>query len=182
MTQGFRSPSEQTDRRRSGVSGDAEGTMSEREKLMLDLLRLRERMMRRAKADFSRRLERFGVTIPQYFALVEIDQLGPRVTMGQVAEATQFPASSMTSITDRLVERGLVERGAHPTDRRAVVASITPAGQDLLRQVEDARRRDAIESLSGISDEDLSHFLRTFQAIDEQAEQAARDGAPGHGG
>jgi DNA-binding MarR family transcriptional regulator len=97
--------------------------------------------------------------------------------MGQVAEATQFPASSMTSITDRLVERGLVERGAHPTDRRAVVASITPAGEDLLRQVEEARRRDAIEALAGISDENLAHFVRTFHAIDEHVDRAARDGA-----
>ena len=156
--------------------------MSERDELILDLLRLRERMMRRARAEFSRRLDRFGVTIPQYFALVEIDRLGPRVTMGQVASATQFPASSMTSITDRLVERGLVERGPHPTDRRAVVASITPAGEDLLRQVEEARRRDAIEALGGISDEDLAHFVRTFHAINERIELAARDGPPGKAG
>jgi DNA-binding MarR family transcriptional regulator len=143
--------------------------MPERDELILDLLRLSEQMMRRARAEFSRRLDRFGLTIPQYFALVEIAQLGPGVTMGRVAEATQFPPSSMTSITDRLVEHGLVERGPHPTDRRAVVASITPAGEGLLRQVEEARRQDAVESLAGISDEDLAHFVRTFHAIHERA-------------
>ena len=156
--------------------------MPERDELILDLLRLSEHMMRRTRAEFSRLLDRFGVTILQYVALVEINHLGPRVTMSQVAEATQFPPSSMTSIADRLVEYGLVDRGPHPTDRRAVIASINPAGEDVLRQVEEARRQDAVAALAGISDEDLVHFLRTFHMINEHAERATAGGPPLQGG
>jgi len=38
----------------------------------------------------------------------------------------------MTSIVDRLVRDGLAERGHLPHDRRAVAATITAAGADLV--------------------------------------------------
>ena len=49
----------------------------------------------------------------------------------------------MTSIADRLVDQGLVRRGSLETDRRAVSATITPAGKELIRTVEAERNADA---------------------------------------
>jgi DNA-binding MarR family transcriptional regulator len=45
----------------------------------------------------------------------------------------------MTKIVARLEERELVQRTPHPTDRRQVILSATPAGRDMLAQFERAR-------------------------------------------
>lgn len=39
--------------------------------------------------------------------------------------------STLTGIVDRLEERGLIERRAHPEDRRAFLLALTPAGRKL---------------------------------------------------
>jgi len=156
------------------VESGAECEVSEREKLVSELLHLTEELLISARAGFARRLEHRGLTLPQYFALMEIARLGPSVTMSRVAEATQLPASSLTGITDKLVERGYVKRAPHPTDRRAVVASLTPAGQQLLEDVQEAGRRETLDALVGIPDEDLRHFVRTFRLIYEHQQQRAK--------
>ena len=56
--------------------------------------------------------------------------LGSKVgrTMGSLAEEWKCDASTATWIVDRLEARGLVERRAHPTDRRVKLVVLTPAG------------------------------------------------------
>jgi len=107
---------------------------------------------------FSRRVERFGLTVPQFHTLRAIDRLGPEVTMREVTEQLQLPASSMTSITDRLVRLELVDRLALPFDRRAVAATITAQGRTLVLEIEAEQRRDLGAMLDDVADTDLYRF------------------------
>lgn len=49
--------------------------------------------------------------------------------MTRMGALLQVHPTSVTSAVDRLESQGLVERLPHPTDRRAVLASITAAGR-----------------------------------------------------
>jgi DNA-binding MarR family transcriptional regulator len=49
-------------------------------------------------------------------------------TMGSLAEEWKCDASTATWIVDRLEQRGLAQRRPHPTDRRARLVVLTPAG------------------------------------------------------
>lgn len=131
-----------------------------------------QRMTWRGRHQFARRVETFGLTVPQYLALHTIGKLGPDVTMGEVADALHLPASTITSAVDRLVKDGLVERGARPGDRRSVVARLTPAGIDLVAKVEEVRHADLVAMLTDLSEDDLVDFARLLGQLVEGIDRA----------
>ncbi|MGH9171801.1 MAG: MarR family winged helix-turn-helix transcriptional regulator [Acidimicrobiales bacterium] len=52
---------------------------------------------------------------------------GP-LTLSQLADANGFEAPYATLVVDKLESHGLVERQAHPDDRRRKLVALTPAG------------------------------------------------------
>ncbi|MCW2754358.1 MAG: regulatory protein MarR [Marmoricola sp.] len=73
------------------------------------------------------------LTFARYEALVLLSftQAG-ELPLGKMGERLQVHPTSVTPIVDRLELAGLVRRKPHPVDRRAVLASITPAGRSLV--------------------------------------------------
>ncbi|MDA0566854.1 MarR family transcriptional regulator [Streptomonospora sp. S1-112] len=69
-----------------------------------------------------------GLTAPQATALREMS--GP-LTMRELADRMSCEPSNATFVVDKLEKQGLVERQAHPTDRRAKVIALTPEGAEL---------------------------------------------------
>jgi DNA-binding MarR family transcriptional regulator len=142
-----------------------------RAELVDTIERLFRQLTWQGRQQFTRRLEAFGLTMPQYAVLYMIRELGPAAKMGEVAESIQLPPSSMTSITDRLVRQGLVERGTLPEDRRAVVANLTEPGRELIERIEAARHHDLVEMLEGVSDGDLGQFGILLERLLEGVER-----------
>src|SRR5437868_10689780 len=68
-----------------------------------------------------------GLTPNDSRALASLDPQQGR-TMGSLAEEWKCDASTATWIVDRLEQRGLAQRRPHPTDRRARLVVLTPAG------------------------------------------------------
>src|SRR3954469_25823498 len=68
----------------------------------------------------------YGLKPPMVFALQELDEPKP---MGRIAQILQCDSSNVTWITDRLEERGLVERRADPRDRRVKLIALTEDGR-----------------------------------------------------
>ncbi|MBO1336141.1 MarR family winged helix-turn-helix transcriptional regulator [Streptomyces sp. VRA16 Mangrove soil] len=69
-----------------------------------------------------------GLTAPQATALREMT--GP-MTMRELAERMSCEPSNATFVVDKLEKQGLVERHAHPTDRRARHLVLTGSGTEL---------------------------------------------------
>jgi DNA-binding MarR family transcriptional regulator len=53
-------------------------------------------------------------------------------TMQELARLLELDKSSVTGLVDRAERRGLVARAPSPTDRRAVLVSLTPEGRSLM--------------------------------------------------
>jgi DNA-binding MarR family transcriptional regulator len=100
--------------------------------LRLSVMRLTRRL-RAERADI-------GLSLTQLSALGTIDRHGT-MTPREVADHERVRPPSMTRVLALLEERGLIDRIAHPSDGRQQLASVAPAGRDLLR--EDRRRREA---------------------------------------
>jgi DNA-binding MarR family transcriptional regulator len=101
----------------------------------------------------------YGLKPPQFFALQALDEPVP---MSRIADVLRFDRSAVTWITDRLEERGYVERTADPRDRRVKLLALTGEGR---RVREDIRRRlavppEAIERLSEAEQRELRDLLR----------------------
>ena len=95
--------------------------------------------------------------------------------MSAVADALLLPRSSMTSIADRLVEQGLVVRGSLESDRRAVSATITPAGTELIRTVDAERNTELTAMLADLTTADLGEFARLLGKLLDALQQLPPD-------
>ncbi|MEU0300617.1 MarR family transcriptional regulator [Streptomyces sp. NPDC006175] len=73
-----------------------------------------------------------GLTAAQATALREMT--GP-MTMRDLAERMSCEPSNATFVVDKLEKQGLVERHAHPTDRRAKHLVLTIEGSELREQL-----------------------------------------------
>jgi DNA-binding MarR family transcriptional regulator len=88
--------------------------------------------------------------------------------------------STLTNILDRLENRGLLRRQTNRTDRRSILVQLTPAGNRMAGQVNDAL--DRLEQL--ISDQvqqrDLSALVAVVQALETIVHARPRPVRPGH--
>jgi MarR family transcriptional regulator, organic hydroperoxide resistance regulator len=84
---------------------------------------------------------------PQFFALTALDEPAP---MSSIAHLLRCDRSAVTWITDRLEERGYVERRSDERDRRVKLLALTDEGR---RVREEIRERLAVppEPLSRLS-------------------------------
>lgn len=85
------------------------------------------------------------VTLPQFRALVVLSVRGAQRPTDLAADLRVEP-STATRMCDRLVRNGLVAREHSTADRRTIFATLTDAGQELVRAVMH-RRRLAFEQL-----------------------------------
>ena len=84
------------------------------------------------------------VSLTQLSALATLAKEGP-MTPGALAIRERVRPPSMTRVIASLVDLGLVDRNAHPDDRRQVLVVVSPDGQDLY----EAERRAGMEWLQG---------------------------------
>src|ERR687885_1662942 len=101
----------------------------------------------------------YGLKPPQFFALNALDEPAP---MSAIANLLRCDRSAVTWITDRLEERGYVERRSDARDRRVKLLALTEEGR---RVREEIRARLAIppeplQRLSAAEQRELRDLLR----------------------
>ena len=124
---------------------------------------------RRARGRAARATSPGELSLAQYHLLEPLGQ-GPR-TNRELAERAGISAPTATRIVDGLLQRGLVSRVEDPTDRRAVVISLTPEGRSALgkKQREYAARRNRVaEALDPHEQEVATELLRRLAAVIEE--------------
>jgi DNA-binding MarR family transcriptional regulator len=90
------------------------------------------------KVTFSQRprwiavIREYDLVPPHWIALQTLDEPKP---MGELAKQLACDNSNVTWITDRLEERGLVERRPSPRDRRVRLLVLTAKGRRLRKEI-----------------------------------------------
>lgn len=82
----------------------------------------------------SSNISEFGLTTAQFGVLEALHHLGP-LSLGELADKLLVTGGNITYVMDRLEEQGYVERERSSTDRRVILAKLTPEGADLMAQV-----------------------------------------------
>jgi MarR family transcriptional regulator, 2-MHQ and catechol-resistance regulon repressor len=84
-----------------------------------------------------RRLRPFGLTHPQYNILRILNGSFPKgLSVLDIKDRMIDRNSNVSRLVEKLRERQLVDRLAHEGDRRMVVVSISAAGQQILKDIE----------------------------------------------
>lgn len=114
-------------------------------------------------------LDQHGLSHGEYAVLVALSEAeGGHLRMCDLAEALHLSPSGLTRRLDGLVRRDLVCRETSPTDRRVILAAMTPAGR---RALEDAAP-DHVESvrrhfLDHLSRDQIRGLGAAFAAVQE---------------
>jgi DNA-binding MarR family transcriptional regulator len=105
--------------------------LSASEREALDLWSDLVRATRAVRAVLAERLTaEFGMIPEEVGLLMRLDEAPEqRLRMADMSRSMQVSKSGVTRLVDRLVERGLVERAACPSDRRVVYVGLTDEGR-----------------------------------------------------
>jgi DNA-binding MarR family transcriptional regulator len=87
-----------------------------------------------AVAIFLQETEAHGITPVQYAALQTVAN-SPGIDQRTLAGSIGLDTSTIAGVVDRLEARGLLVRGASPTDRRVRLLTLTDAGRALVAEV-----------------------------------------------
>lgn len=101
----------------------------------------------------------YGLKPPQFFALQALDEPAP---MSSIADLLRCDRSAVTWITDRLEERGYVERRSDPSDRRVKLLALTEEGKRVREEIRArlATPPEALRRLSAAEQRTLRDLLR----------------------
>ncbi len=119
------------------------------------------------------RLKETGLTIGQPKVLDYLkDHDGSN--QKEIARACFLEAGSLTSILNRMEEKGLVERRMLNGNRRSFHVFLTESGKKNQKLVEEMFLEIEKDALDGISSEEFEAFMAVYQKIYENLLQAER--------
>jgi DNA-binding MarR family transcriptional regulator len=95
-----------------------------------------------------------GLTGARASALSVLAFAGPQ-RLGELARRERVAPPTMTRIVDGMVRDGLVQRSASPSDRRAMIVTVTPRGRALIERGRARRIQRLARELSSLAEEDL---------------------------
>lgn len=105
-----------------------------------------------------------GLTIPQVMVLNSIDLLGD-VTVKRISDEVSLSQATVTTILNRLEDRGLLERVRNAEDKRIVNARLTPAGKTALAASPPLLHEHFIERFEQLSKQEKARILASLQSV-----------------
>jgi MarR family 2-MHQ and catechol resistance regulon transcriptional repressor len=90
-------------------------------------------------------------------------------TQSDLGKRLVVTRASVTSVLDKLEEKGLVERQEVPGNRRIYHVDLTDTGRSLLEKVEPIYRKDIHAVLEAFSEKACRHLIQDLEHIRERA-------------
>jgi DNA-binding MarR family transcriptional regulator len=85
--------------------------------------------------------------------------------VSEIGRKVCISKSNMTSLIDKLVEEGLVERSPYKNDRRVINISITEKGHEQLWSWRKHQNKQIRRKLSSLSNEDLEELYESLETL-----------------
>ena len=114
----------------------------------------------------SRELAALGLTAAEINVLANLAD-GRARTVSGLSSATGTRPTTLTSVLDRLEQRGHITRRPRPGDRRAVLIELTDAGRQAAGTIQQALAGLERRALAGLPAGALAGFHAVLQALME---------------
>ena len=111
------------------------------------------------------------MTRAQWGALIRIGRRSG-ITQAEIAEQMEIQPISLVPVLDRLCEQGLIERQAHPSDRRAKLLRLTPKGEKVLLELEPLAVAIAEDLFAGATAEQIEDFHSLLELLKDNIKRA----------
>ncbi len=119
------------------------------------------------------------LTMPQVKAALVLYHRSS-IRMGNIAEELGMSKNAATALLDRMETLGLAERSADPSDRRAVLVTLTPRGAEFVNDILTAGSQSVTRFFEQMTSDDLGALHRGMSALAAliEREAFARDPQP----
>ena len=126
------------------------------------------------EGEIRRRLrEVFGVTLPRFDLLAQLDKAPGGMTLGELSQRMMVSNGNVTGLTERLVTAGLVDRRPSPNDRRAQIVSLTAEGRRAFRAMAREHATWIAEIFAELAPSDVAALMRLLSRAKASARKAA---------
>jgi len=103
------------------------------------------------------------ITLSQYITLKKLHY--GTANASELAQAAELNPGAMTRLLDRLETAGLVQREAHPSDRRALRIVLTERGRSIWPELEACTDRVRERALAGLDDSQRAELVRMLEHV-----------------
>lgn len=131
-----------------------------------DLGHLLNKAARQLRLGFAERLSQMGLRPQQAAALMAIARSADgQLTPGQLADAIDMDAPTMSGLLDRLARDGWVESTSNPQDRRSRLVGLTPKAAQALPAVLLAARTASDDAVACLASDELDLLVGLLSRI-----------------
>jgi DNA-binding MarR family transcriptional regulator len=116
------------------------------------------------QADLVRSFAGTGLTTSRTHLLWELHRMGPS-TQQALAAALKVSPRNVTGLVDALEAAGFVQRGQHPTDRRATLVTLTELGGKTMADMVRDRELIASQLVADFGEDQLKEFGRSLDTV-----------------
>jgi DNA-binding MarR family transcriptional regulator len=113
-----------------------------------------------------------GLTMQQWELLARLTGASAPVDQGRLACGLHVSAPTLTALVDAVSERGLVERQAHPDDRRRRRVVLTEEGRSQLQRTPHVGRSVGQRMLAGFTRDERDQLAALLQRCADNLEVA----------
>lgn len=101
-----------------------------------------------------------GMPLAWYDVLLKLNEAGGQLRMQDLAREVLLSKSGVTRLVDRMCAAGLVDREPTPSDRRGMLAVLTPEGKQRLREAAPVHLRGIEQHFASLISDDEAAVLR----------------------
>lgn len=113
-----------------------------------------------------------ALSVPQFRTLTYLNRHAG-ASLSEVADHLGVTPATASTMVDRLVQNGLVDRVAAPDERRRSVLTLTEAGAGLLKSAREATRRRMVQALSQLSPREVAAVADAMSLLHSAFREAA---------
>ena len=125
-----------------------------------------------AARHWSMALDSHGVSVGEHRVLAVIVEGGPQTAVDIIPQVT-LEQSLVSRTVQRLYQKGLISRRRSRTDRRSVILRATPAGEQLVRRLDQLLEVVTAEVCRGVPERELLGAMQVVAALLDNLEQLA---------
>lgn len=107
----------------------------------------------------------YGLTEAQFNVLFSLKYKESEVTQSDLGERLVVTRASVTSVLDKLENKGLVRRNTVPGNRRIFHVTLTREGAALIERVEPVYRATVHRVMNGLSEKELNGLIAQLERV-----------------
>jgi len=131
------------------------------------------------EAEVRRRLRKqFGETLPRFDLMAQLERVEDGMTLGEVSKRMMVSAGNVTSLVERLVQTGYVERRTAPNDRRSHLIRLTKNGRKHFGRMAAAHQSWVAGLLADLSHDDMQGAMHELGKVKVSVSQAIAANPP----